>query len=130
MTPLIPKTSNGGKGRSRLLDQQEALIRKTIEDLYLTPQKLSPARLVEEIQKRCTVERLKAPSEATIRRRLCQLPTTSLKVRDKSSSTIEPIMGLFPEVEYPLSVVQIDHTLVDIIIVGTVAKNDVFIQIL
>jgi putative transposase len=122
LTSLIPKTSNGGKGRSRLLEQQEALIRESIEDLYLTPQKLSPARIVEEVRKRCTEERLKIPSEATIRRRLCQLSNTSLKVRGENGAVSEPIVGSFPEVEYPLSVVQIDHTLVDIIIVDPIDR--------
>ncbi len=42
LTSLIPKKPNGGKGRSRLLKQQESLIYEVIENLYLTPQKLTP----------------------------------------------------------------------------------------
>ena len=110
LTSLIPNKPNGGKGRSRLLKQQEALICEVIDDLYLTPQKLHPARIVEEVRKRCAEKTIKTPSEATIRRRLDNILYSQLKIRGENTISTDPIVGCFPEVDYPLSVVQIDHT--------------------
>lgn len=122
LTSLIPKKPDGSKGRSRLLKQQDSLIHTVIEELYLTPQKLSPARIVEEVRKRCVEKTIVTPSEATIRRRLCSILCARLKIRGENSTSTEPIVGCFPEVDYPLSVVQIDHTLVDIILVDPIDR--------
>jgi putative transposase len=122
LTSLIPNKPNGGRGRSRLLKQQESLIYEVIEDLYLTPQKLSPARIIEEVRKQCVEKTIEIPSEATIRRRLSKLLCAQLKIRGENIDSAEPIVGCFPEVDYPLSVVQIDHTLVDIILVDPIDR--------
>jgi putative transposase len=90
LTSLIPEKPNGGKGRSRLLNQQESLIYEVIEDLYLTPQKLSPARIVEEVRKQCVEKIIEIPSEATIRRRLSRLLCSQLKIRGENTVSTEP----------------------------------------
>jgi putative transposase len=122
LTSLIPKKSDGGKGKTRLSKSQESLIHEIIENFYLTPQKLKPAYIVEEVRKQCSEKGIDVPSEATIRRRLCNISKTQLKVRGEDHTQINPIIGCFPEVDYPLSVVQIDHTLVDIIIVDPIDR--------
>ncbi len=122
LTSLIPQKPDGGKGKSRLLKQQESLIHEIIDDLYLTPQKLIPARIIEEVRKRCAEKMIMTPSDATIRRRLCNISCAQLKVRGEVSISTEPIIGCFPEVDYPLSVIQIDHTLVDIILVDPIDR--------
>lgn len=122
LTSLIPEKPNGGKGKSRLLKQQESLICEVIDDLYLTPQKLSPACIVEEVRKRCVEKIIAQPSGATIRRRLNNILCTKLKIRGENTIATEPIVGCFPEVDHPLSVVQIDHTLVDIILVDPIDR--------
>lgn len=123
LTSLIPKDHSGGKGLSRLAVTQESLIHKIIEKSYLTPQKLSSAQIVEKIQKYCFERQIDAPSESTIRRRLHDL---SLIQRQKRGEDIDistdPIIGNFPKVDYPLSVIQIDHTLVDIILVDPIDR--------
>ena len=68
-------------------------------------------------------KQINSPSEITIRRRLHSISLELLKKRgDDRNKLITPITGKFPEVSYPLDVVQIDHTLVDIIIVDPIER--------
>lgn len=122
MTSIIPQKPNGGKGRSRLSKQQEELINQVIDEFYLTSQKLSPAKIVEEIKKQCFEKQIEFSSEITIRRRLGCLSLAQLQKRGHDSTSTEPIIGKFPKVDYPLDVVQIDHTLVDVIIVDPIER--------
>lgn len=122
MTSIIPQKPNGGKGRSRLSKQQEELINQVIDKFYLTSQKLSPAKIVEEIRKQCLEKQIEFSSEITIRRRLGSLSLAQLQKRGQDSTSTEPIIGKFPKVDYPLDVVQIDHTLVDVIIVDPIER--------
>lgn len=122
LTSLIPHKTDGGKGKSRLPKPQEILIRETIEELYLSPQKLKAARVAEEVRRRCLENRIKVPAEETIRKRLRQISNEQLQIRGENNLQIKPIIGAFPEVKYPLSVIQIDHTLVDIILVDPVER--------
>lgn len=122
LTSLIPNKPKGGKGKSRLSKQQDSLIQEVIEKLYLTPQKLRPAQIVEEVRKRCTENKIAIPSDGAVRRRLDVLSNTQLQIRGEDTISLEPIVGYFPEADYPLSVVQIDHTPVDIILVDPIDR--------
>jgi len=121
LTSLIPEKPSGGKGKHRLTDAQESLIQQVIEKSYLTSQKLRPANITEEIHKRCFEENMATPSDATIRRRIHNIPLVQLQKRGEDAIST-PIIGNFPKVNYPLSVVQIDHTLVDIILVDPINR--------
>jgi len=125
LTELVPKKSSGGAGKSRILKSQEFLINEIIEEMYLTPQRYSPARIIEEIRKRCFELKVKAPSNMTIRRRLHAISRLQLKKRGEKEAPVEPVVGCFPEVKYPLSVVQIDHTPVDIILVAPIDRGPI-----
>jgi putative transposase len=122
MTSIVPQKPNGGKGRSRLSTHQEELINQVIDEFYLTSQKLSSAKIIEEIRKQCFEKHISFPSEITIRRRLASLTLSQLQKRSDGSTSTEPIIGSFPKVDYPLDVVQIDHTLVDVIIVDPIER--------
>lgn len=83
LTSLIPKRPNGGKGKPRLFQSQESLIEQVINKLYLNNQKLKPARIIEEIRKQSFEQNITAPSEATIRRRICKIPLAKLQKREE-----------------------------------------------
>ncbi len=121
-TSLIPQKPNGGKGKSRLSNEQEFLIQEVIEDLYLTPQKLKANKIIEEIRKQCFNRNIVMPTGSTIRQRLSNIPIAELRKRREGDKLIEPIIGSFPQVDYPLSVIQMDHTPVDIIIVDPIDR--------
>ncbi|RZI45290.1 transposase [Rickettsiales endosymbiont of Peranema trichophorum] len=119
---LIPQRPSGGKGGSRLSTIQEALINKIIDRFYLTRQRLSASTIIEEVRKQCAAQNMVAPGASTIRRRIKDISVIRLQERYGRDQSIEPIAGEFPEVNYPLSVVQIDHTLVDVIIVDPIDR--------
>ena len=95
------------------------LIEQVIDKLYLNNQKLKPARIIEEICKQSFEQNIITPPEATIRRRICKIPLVELQKRKENSLLL---VGNFSKVDYPLSVVQIDHTLLDIILVDPIDR--------
>lgn len=74
LTALLPEARSGGRGRSRLPCQAEALMSAIIDEVYLTPHERGAAALVREVTGRCAKAGLRPPAPATIRRRLKALP--------------------------------------------------------
>ena len=81
ITSIIPQKPNGGKDRLRLFRQQEDVINEVIDKFYLNSQKLSAAKIIEEIRKQCFEKQINSPSEITIRRRLRSISLVLLKKR-------------------------------------------------
>jgi putative transposase len=118
---LVESPHTGGKGQPRLGAQQNAIIQQAIETHYLTPQKKPVTKVVLEIRQQCRQAGLTAPADGTIRERIRQLSEEE-KTRYRWSKKMaqekfNPIRGEFPGADFPLSVVQIDHTLVDLVLV-------------
>ncbi|OGX91500.1 Mu transposase C-terminal domain-containing protein [Hymenobacter coccineus] len=115
----LPRT--GGKGQARLDAALDAVIQQAIETHYLTPQKLPVTKVILEIRQQCRQAGLPAPGDNTVRRRIRQLSEeekTRLRWSKKiAKERFEPLRGAFPGANFPLAVVQIDHTLVDLILV-------------
>lgn len=122
LTALLPATSGGGRGKSRLSSALEAVIRGVVEELYLTPQRHTTAVVVREIQARCRREGLQSPSASTIRRRLRALPLAVHRRRGEELPQTKPVHGPSPAVRGPLDLVQMDHTPVDLILVDPVDR--------
>ncbi|MCP9493362.1 MAG: DDE-type integrase/transposase/recombinase [Pyrinomonadaceae bacterium MAG19_C2-C3] len=121
VSSLLPVKRNGGRGKSRLSKEQEAIMAATIEDFYLNKQKRSIQKTCSEVARRCRHAGLNAPHPNTIRNRIA-LVSDKLKLERRQSvrvarETYAHIRGNFPGADYPLSVVQIDHTLLDIMLV-------------
>lgn len=117
---------NGGKGKSRLEDEVEIIIQATIKDFFLTMQKRSVQKTCVEVITRCRNAKLPLPSFNTVRNRIGQITgETKLKQRESAKKAYEqfaPQIGKFPGADWPLAVIQIDHTLVDIILVDEVYR--------
>lgn len=118
---LVEEPRTGGKGRTRLQAEQDAIIQQAIETHYLTPQKKPVTKVILEIRLQCQQAGLPVPADNTVRRRIRQLSEEE-KMRMRWSKKMakehfEPLRGAFPGATYPLAVVQIDHTLVDLILV-------------
>jgi len=115
---LVENQNKGGKGKSRVGSDIDIIIQKAIEDYFLTPQRKTVSKVVIEVKKQCKNNDLKPPGDNTIRRRIQQISEEE-KVKERFGKKIakqqfEPIKGHFPNTNFPLSVIQIDHTLVDI----------------
>ncbi len=122
---FVPRTSGGGKGSHRIARDRERMIRTTINEFYLTSQRLSAAAIVRETRRRCHLAGLKPPSGNTIRRRLNALSPEDRVKRGDSSPRATVISGSTPVARYPLDMVQLDHTKMDIIIVDPVQRKPI-----
>ncbi|OLF39702.1 transposase, partial [Psychrobacter sp. Rd 27.2] len=76
---------------------------------------------IREVFKRCYKLDIDKPSKKAIRTRIKRISEKALLrgrgYREKAKNKFTPKAGKFPDADYPLSVIQIDHTPVDIILV-------------
>lgn len=121
ISSLVPNTSKRGKKGSRINPKTDILISNILEDLFLNKQRYSFKRIYNRVYSECKKQNLTPPHENTIRNRMDSLdPKTVLKRRHgykESNKEFENYEGEFPEGNYPLEFVQIDHTPLDIIVV-------------
>lgn len=117
------------KGKSLLPTSTEKIVSDTIESFYLTKHKHSPAKVIREIGKLCAKAGLKAPHPNTIRNRLKQIDAfKKVKARKGAKAARDafaPLKGHFPGADFPLSVVQVDHTPLDIILVDDIHRQPI-----
>lgn len=126
---LVPRKRGAAKGQKHLAADQELVISSVVEDMYLKKQRHSPKEVVDEVLLRCKRAKIAAPASSTIRRRLKELsPAMTLRRRgfkDKARDVYEPIRGSFPGADFPLAVVQIDHTPLDVIVLDEVHRKPI-----
>lgn len=122
LTSLIYEGTTGGKGKSRLSSELEAIIVSALDEYYLSEQKPTVQKTYEDIVLRCRNAKINPPSLSTINRRVSVVDKRiSMKKREgkKAVHPLHPIKGEFPDGNYPLEVIQIDHTRVDIELVDS-----------
>lgn len=120
MTDLAPRTSSGGKGKTRIQADIEKIVSDVIESFYLTRQRRPVASVVREIRMRCSKMGLPAPSRNTVEARMRSLdPKRVTQSREGYDATrrLTPVLGETPIPKRPLGQVQIDHSPVDVIVV-------------
>lgn len=117
------------KGKRRLDERVEAIIAETIDSFYLNKQKRTPAKTVFEVRKKCTEAGLPLPAPETVRNRIFEVSEETRLRRRKGAKAanerFQPLRGSFPGADFPLAVVQIDHTPVDVIIVDDVHRKPI-----
>lgn len=121
ISSLAPTKQNGGKGQSRLPEDVEQIILETIQSTYLNRDRKSINRTIEEIKLQCWNKGIVAPHSNTIRMRLNTISDEE-KIKQRYGAKIarlafDPTSNKYQEATFPLSVVQIDHTKVDIVLV-------------
>ena len=126
VSELTPTKPNGGKGRSRLAPEAEAIVDSLVKEVYLNKQKRSIKKTADEISRSFAHAGLKPPHYNTIRSRILAV---SEKERDKArlgakaaSEKHDAFPGHFPNADWPLAVVQIDHTKFDIMLVDDIHR--------
>lgn len=118
---LVPRKRGWQSGNSRLSAQADNLIGAVIEEHYLTSQRHSIQSTIKEIETQAKALGLTPPSASAIRARIKRIPEKVVLRRrgfaDEARNRFTPSVGKFPGADYPLAVVQIDHTPIDLIIV-------------
>lgn len=125
---LVPGRGGFPKGTSRLAPDVEVLIERCIDALYLSKQKLTNAALFETLRHECRKAGVKVPNFKTVRRRVQARPATEVVTAREGRTVAEqrfrPVPGHLLTA-WPLDVLQIDHTPVDLIIVDDVARRPI-----
>lgn len=127
VSALVPTDKNGGRGNSRLLEETEKIVRESIEQEYLNAAKSSISKTIREVERRCREKNLKVPHANTIRNRIADLSDEKKTARRLGGRAARekyaPAVLSFPGADYPLSVVQIDHTKLDIMVVDEIHRE-------
>lgn len=118
---LLDKKRGWQSGKGRISKNLEKVIDDVINEHYLDIQRPSVEATIREVNKRCHKLGFSKPSKNTIRRRIERISERDFLrgrgYREKAKDKFTPKAGFFPNADYPLSVIQIDHTPVDIILV-------------
>lgn len=130
LSSLVPNSGlRGGKGKTRLSPEVEAIIWDCIENFHDTEQNISIAATAEEIRRLCSNAHLRLPALNTIRARIEQSKgrdrVKSRKGEAAAHDQFDPIKGVIPDADWPLALVQIDHTLLPVIIVDDVHRKSI-----
>ena len=120
MLGLLSRTSGRKEGEMRIDYRTETIIKNVIDTYYLSKQKPSVQAVINKINIECKNQQIKPPGKNTIRNRINKISEYE-KLRKQGNRSIartkyEPVPGSF-NTEYPLQLIEIDHTPVDIILV-------------
>lgn len=124
LRPMKPGLAVGQKTLNR---DAELMIQRAINELYLTDQRVSVYKVVIEVERLCKLYRIQnVPHSNTIRNRITEISLreqlNKRGFKEKARNKHDPASGHFPNADYPLDVVQIDHTEVDLILVDDVYR--------
>jgi len=125
LTSLLPRARGPARGFSKLDQEIDVLIADAIDAVYLTRQRPRLIDLVGEVRRRCMTAGLSAPSRKAIAARVRARPAREVAARRDGRKAARdryvPVIGSL-EARWPLSLVQIDHTLVDVIVVDAATR--------
>lgn len=129
LSSLLQNKPGWRTGKWRLGDEVEAIIKERIENYHLTDDKPSIADTTEKIQTLCFNAGLPKPHWETVNRRI--LAITERERFEKrhgkraARQIYDPIEGTVPNAEWPLALVQIDHTPLPVMIVHDVTRRSI-----
>ena len=125
---LVPQERSGGYDKPRISSEAEAIIKHHIEHSYLTTQKPSPSFICGEVLRSCKQAGIKPPHPSTIRKRISRVSARVKAGRRgdrRATERMEATPGTFPDAHWPLQVVQIDHTPVDLMVVDDTHRQSI-----
>lgn len=120
LSDLAPGHSSGGRGTWRLSDEVEGIIRDIVKKQFLTRQKRSLAAVYRDIVQTCRVRQLPVPARNTVELRIQALNPVEVGRRRGGPAAVRPLQsagGDVPPIDEILQQVQIDHTVIDVIVV-------------
>lgn len=122
VTSLLPRPSGRPTGLRLLSAEVEAVIGAAIQESYLSRRCPTPADLMREVGRRCAAAGVPTPSRKAVMLRLRALDQQEVLRRRKGAGharrRLGRIVGHLSE-EHPLGLVQIDHTLADVVVVAS-----------
>lgn len=123
---LLPGRRGPTPGTTRLVRAVEHIINASLTRYYLVPERPSFLRIWDEIRKECDAKGFQPPTRRTVKRRLDAMNQREVVAKrygaDEASQQFAARPGSL-DVVAPLSVVQIDHTKADVILVDHVDRQ-------
>lgn len=123
---LVPKPRGPKHGSRRLRSEVESIVERVLRQHYLVLEPPSFLRIVGEIRAECAAKGFRLPTRRTIKARLDAMDQREVMRKRKGAKAarqvFEPRTGSL-SMKRPLEVVQIDHTLADIILVDQVERK-------
>lgn len=108
------------EGSRRLPKDVEVLIEQTLRERYLVREAPSFLRIVGEIRAECAAKGFRPPTRKTIKSRLDRMDRREVLTSRKGAKVASQVYSARAgrlEVEHALDVVQIDHTIADVMLV-------------
>lgn len=120
VTDLAVRRSSGGRGKGRLPEAVEQVIRELLQRYYLSKQRPSMAALHRAVARRCKARGLRVPTRNTVARRVAALHPAQVARQREGPEAARPLQGVGgtpPAITAPQQQVQIDHTVADVMLV-------------
>lgn len=128
VTSLLPGRRGRRHGQLFLPAEVDEVVQATIDEFYQTRQRPRVSDLVTEVQRRCRTLGLPKPSRTAINLRIGQRASVEVLAkrsgRKAARDRFGPATGSLTA-PWPLALVQIDHTLVDVIAVDSVTRQPI-----
>jgi putative transposase len=125
LTSLLRQPPGRKRGVSQCRAEIDSMINEVVDAVYLTRQRPRISDVEIELRKRCREVGLKPPSRKAITARVRSKPPYEVTARREGHKAARdrfaPATGSL-EAGWPLALVQIDHTLVDVIVVDGVTR--------
>ncbi|WP_419737517.1 Mu transposase C-terminal domain-containing protein [Pseudomonas sp. COR18] len=126
---LIPRRRGWKGGNSRLSDEANKIIEDVIRNFFLKTHRPTVLATINKIVEACEAAQIPPPGVTAIRARIKGIPDKAyLRGRgyaELARNKYTPTPGSFPGADYPLAVVQIDHTPMDIILVDDIHRRPI-----
>lgn len=126
---LIPRRRGWKEGNSRLSDEANKIIEDVILNFFLKTHRPTVLATINKIVETCEAAQIPPPGVTAIRARIKGIPDKAyLRGRgyaELARNKYTPTPGSFPGADYPLAVLQIDHTPMDIILVDDVHRRPI-----
>jgi len=118
---LLPFKRGRNKNATLLDEDSERLLNSCIRGFYLRPERPSLAALVQEIRRQFSAQQLSVPHYRTVKRRIEALDLRLVMQKREGSKRAREMFGLVNistfKPEWPMEVLQMDHTPMDVIVV-------------
>lgn len=126
LSALLPTASDGGRGRPRIAEASLAIATSTIREHYLKRRNRSVTDSYGEYEARCKRADVSPCHYSTFRRMVLALDEQEVMAlregKRKARTKFSAATKHFPCADRPLSVVQMDHTVLDVFVVDDVDR--------
>ncbi|OWY58542.1 integrase, partial [cyanobacterium TDX16] len=125
---LLPRRRGRRHGQLLLPAEVDEVVQTTIDEVFLSRQRPRVSDLVTEVRRRCWTLGLAKPSRKAIELRINQRASGEILAkragRKAARDRFAPATGSLTA-PWPLALIQIDHTLVDVIAVDSITRQPI-----